>query len=82
MILTQKQIEELNEASKPLMAWLTANCNPHCKVIVENDRAEAVEGLAAIIAEWPLPKSANARTQRRGAKVVLVETETRSPRPL
>ena len=48
MILTPKQIEELNEAAQPLMTWLGTNCHPHCKVIVESDSAEIVEGLAIV----------------------------------
>lgn len=48
MILKKEQIDEMQEAAKPLVKWLNDNCHPHCKVIVENDRAEIVEGSAMV----------------------------------
>ena len=48
MKLTEEQRESLEVAAKPLMAWLLANCHPHTLVIVENDRAELLEGLAMV----------------------------------
>lgn len=48
MILTNEQMGELMDAAKPLMKWLSDNCHPHCSVIVENDRAELVEGIANV----------------------------------
>lgn len=48
MILTKEQVDELREAAKPLVKFLNDNCNPHCKVIVEADRAEIVCGSAMV----------------------------------
>ena len=48
MKFTEEQRESLELAAKPLMAWLLANCHPHTRVIVENDRAELLEGLAMV----------------------------------
>jgi len=42
--MTKEEIDTFTEASKPLVKWLNENCNPHSKVIVENDRAELVSG--------------------------------------
>jgi hypothetical protein len=47
-ILTQEQIKQMEEASKPLIKFLNENCNPHTKVIVETDRSEIVSGLAMV----------------------------------
>ena len=58
MRLTEKQRESLEVAAKPLMAWLLANCHPHTLVIVENDRAELLEGLAIVRSE-SLPSLGN-----------------------
>ena len=51
MKLTEEQRESLEVAAKPLMAWLLANCHQHTLVIVENDRAELLEGLAVVRSE-------------------------------
>lgn len=40
MILTEKQIEEFKEASKPMMKFLCDNFNPHVMVHVDQSRAE------------------------------------------
>jgi len=48
MILTKEQIEELKEASKPLMKFLAENFHPHVKVIVDSTDAEFVEASARI----------------------------------
>ena len=39
-----KEITEFRELVKPLVEYLRKNCNPHCKIIVECDRAELVKG--------------------------------------
>lgn len=49
MILSKKQFAEFEEASKPLMKFLAKNCHPHVKVILENNRAELLEGSANTI---------------------------------
>lgn len=48
MILTPEQVNELEEAAKPLMKYLADNFHPHVKVIVESNNAELVEGLATV----------------------------------
>ena len=60
MKLTEEQRESLEAAAKPLMAWLLANCHPHTLVIVENDRAELLEGLAMVRSDrLPEPRGDN-----------------------
>lgn len=48
MILTKEQIEQLEEAAKPLIKFLAENFHPHVKVIVEDDGAEILEGSATV----------------------------------
>ena len=48
MILNAKQIQELEEAAKPLADFLRKNFNPHVTVIVTGQSAEMVECLAGI----------------------------------
>lgn len=48
MVLTDKQIEELSELSKPLMDWLDRNFHPHTSVIISACDAEIVEGVARL----------------------------------
>lgn len=48
MILSQKQTEQMKEASKPLVKFLCENFHPHVKVIVEPDGAEFLEGAALV----------------------------------
>jgi hypothetical protein len=48
MTLTTKQVEELNTAARPLVAFMTENCHPHCTVIVEHGSVELVEGVVRI----------------------------------
>jgi len=50
-MITKKQMDELLEASKPLIKWLNNNCHPHCSVIVDCSTAELVEGLAMVKTE-------------------------------
>ena len=58
MKLTEEQRESLELAAEPLMDWLLANCHPHTLVIVENDRAELLEGLAMVRSD-SLPSRGN-----------------------
>ena len=48
MILTKEQIEQFEEAAKPLVKWLNDNCNPHTTIIVEPDGAEVLSGSARV----------------------------------
>lgn len=47
MTLTKEQTDEMLEAAKPLMKWISDNCShPHCAVTVEAGSVELVEGIA------------------------------------
>jgi hypothetical protein len=46
MTLSKDEVEQMREAAKPLMDFLTVHCHPHCKVIVDSDSAEVVESVA------------------------------------
>lgn len=48
MILTSEQIQQMEEASKPLVKFLCENCHPHVYVIVEPSGAELVEGICRV----------------------------------
>ena len=47
MTITTEQIATLRDAAMPLMQWLNDNCHPHCKIIVDSEWVELVEGLAS-----------------------------------
>ena len=49
MILTTDQLSTFNTAAKPLIDWLSENCQPHTKVIVDGMSAELVEGIATVL---------------------------------
>jgi hypothetical protein len=51
MTLNVKQIQEFEEAAKPLVEFLRSNFNPHVTVIVTGRHAEMAEGLATVIPE-------------------------------
>jgi ABC-type phosphate/phosphonate transport system substrate-binding protein len=59
MILNTKQIQELEEAAKPLVEFLRKNFNPHVTVIVTGQQAEMVECLAAVLLEQPVSESSS-----------------------
>lgn len=48
MILTKEQREQLEEAAKPLMKFLSENFHPHVHVTVDSNTAEFVEGVATV----------------------------------
>lgn len=48
MLLTASQIEQIEEASKPLVKFLCDNFHPHVYIIVNPTGAEFVEGLASV----------------------------------
>lgn len=48
MTLSKEQCESFNLAAAPLMQWLRENCHPHVTAIVDSERAECLEGLAAV----------------------------------
>lgn len=45
MILNNEKSEEMLEIAKPLIKWMNENCHPHCKIIIEPDSVELVEGI-------------------------------------
>ena len=47
MVLTEKQVDEMLDAARPLMKWLSENCHPHCTALVDNVRVELAEVIAA-----------------------------------
>ena len=46
MSITSEQRDAMLEAAKPLMKWMSENCNPHCKAIVDLGDIMLLEGLA------------------------------------
>ena len=57
MILSSKQREELKKVVKPVMKYLgnPKIFHPHIKIIIENGRAELVEGIASVVIEDYIP---------------------------
>jgi len=50
MVFTKKQLEELLEASKPLVKWLNDNIpHPHVEVTVSKVGAEVKESLVSVV---------------------------------
>ena len=50
-MLSEQKRKEFEEAARPLMSWLSKNCHPHMKVIVNYSRAEMLEGYMNFIDE-------------------------------
>lgn len=48
MTLTKEQQEAMLEASKPLIAWMNKNTNPHCSAHVDQNTVELVQGIATL----------------------------------
>ena len=46
MTLTNKQLDEMFEAAKPLIKWMNENGHPHCTALVDTTTIELVEGIA------------------------------------
>ena len=40
----RKKVDEFEEAMKSAVEWFQKNCNPHQKIIIDNDRVELVSG--------------------------------------
>ena len=51
MILTEQQRKEFEAASRPLMEWLSKNCHPHVKVLVDYSSSEMLEGIVIFSTE-------------------------------
>lgn len=50
LVLIGSKFQEFKDAAKPLRDWVEKNCNPHTKVIVDNESAEIVQGVAVYFA--------------------------------
>jgi len=48
MILNKQQRKELEIVARPLMKWLSENCHPHVKIIMDDCRCEVVEGVCMV----------------------------------
>ena len=55
MVLTRDQLEQLNDAARPLIEFLNTLGHPHVKVIVDCDSAELSEEVARIVNKEFLP---------------------------
>jgi hypothetical protein len=51
MIISLEQLSSFSTSAQPLIQWLKDNCHPHCKAIVDSERAELVEGIAGHVVE-------------------------------
>ncbi len=51
MIIGNEKAEEMLNAAKPLMKWLSENTHPHCEVKVTSTDAELLEGVARMKTE-------------------------------
>lgn len=43
--MTPQQIEEFEAVTRPVIAWMNANCHPHSTVVVEADKAALHEAV-------------------------------------
>jgi hypothetical protein len=48
MVISKKQLAELEAVAKPLVEWMLKNTHPHCTVIVDSQKVELVKGVASI----------------------------------
>lgn len=48
MILTDEQVDQLKEASKPLVKFLNENCNPHAQVVVDITGVELLQSSVTV----------------------------------
>ena len=51
MKLTKDQIKEFETVTRPLIQFINNNGYPHITVIVDNTRAEIVEGIAVFVTQ-------------------------------
>lgn len=51
MILTQEQLKEFEDVTRPLIKFLNDHFHPHVTVIVDNTSAELSEGIATFRTE-------------------------------
>jgi len=49
--LNEQKRKEFEEAARPLMQWLSKNCHPHMKVIVDSSQAEMLEGYVNFVTD-------------------------------
>jgi len=55
MILTKEQKEDFEKAARPMMKYLGKNHHPHVTVIIDNGRAEILEGSATVVTNDYIP---------------------------
>ena len=48
MILTEEEMAEFEELSRPLIEWLNETCHPHVIVQIEPGRTSLSEGVVSI----------------------------------
>ena len=51
MVFKEEERKEFEQATRPLMKWLSDNCHPHVCVIVDCSRAELNEGVVSFVTE-------------------------------
>ena len=51
MILTKEQREEFEKAARVMMKYLGENHHPHVTVIIDNGKAEILEGSACVVTD-------------------------------
>ena len=47
----QEKIAGFDEAVRPVMKWLSENCHPHMKIIIESNSAELLEGQKTLVTD-------------------------------
>lgn len=55
MVLTEEQRKEFEEAARVIMQFLGKNFHPHVTVIIDNSRAEILEGSASVVTDDYIP---------------------------
>jgi len=55
MVLTKEQKAEFEKAARVMMEYLGKNFHPHVTVIIDNGRAEILEGSASFVSEDYIP---------------------------
>jgi hypothetical protein len=43
--MTEQQMMEFKAVTRPVIAWLNANCHPHSTAVIGNDKAELHEAV-------------------------------------
>lgn len=48
MNITPEQQRELEALVRPLQEWLSSNCHPHVKAVVDSENMELMEGITTV----------------------------------